>query len=199
LSRFCASFAAKDGDKMRALLGEVTRVDTAGYTALARICAERFDSESEALPYVVWILENSGDSKQVAWSIDTLSTNHAHRPELLPAFRAAMSGSRGRHKGKLGTLVDRIIETNKDLEVLANAYFTRGTYFSGDPEDLAKVFEIAPESILALRLQSSEFEKTRLQIGMTAPEIEGTGTDGAPIKLSEYRGRVVVLQFWGDW
>jgi thiol-disulfide isomerase/thioredoxin len=36
-------------------------------------------------------------------------------------------------------------------------------------------------------------------IGKVAPEIDGEDIDGKPMKLSDYRGRVVVLVFWGAW
>jgi peroxiredoxin len=39
----------------------------------------------------------------------------------------------------------------------------------------------------------------RLQIGMVAPDIAGVDTDGTNFKLSDYRGKVVVLDFWGFW
>lgn len=35
--------------------------------------------------------------------------------------------------------------------------------------------------------------------GKPAPEIEGEDLDGHPFKLSDYRGKVVLLDFWGDW
>jgi hypothetical protein len=35
--------------------------------------------------------------------------------------------------------------------------------------------------------------------GDIAPEISGQDLDGAPFKLSDYRGKVVLLDFWGDW
>jgi hypothetical protein len=38
-----------------------------------------------------------------------------------------------------------------------------------------------------------------LEIGSVAPEIQGTDTEGRKMKLSDYRGKVVVLDFWGDW
>jgi hypothetical protein len=38
-----------------------------------------------------------------------------------------------------------------------------------------------------------------LQIGKTAPDIEAEDLDGVEFKLSDYRGKVVVLDFWGDW
>jgi hypothetical protein len=31
------------------------------------------------------------------------------------------------------------------------------------------------------------------------PEIAGEDIDGKPIKLSDYRGKVVMLDFWGNW
>jgi hypothetical protein len=37
------------------------------------------------------------------------------------------------------------------------------------------------------------------QVGETAPEIAGEDIDGIPFKLSDYRGKVVVLDFWGHW
>jgi hypothetical protein len=38
-----------------------------------------------------------------------------------------------------------------------------------------------------------------LQVGKTAPEITGFSPDGRAMKLSDYKGRVVVLDFFGDW
>ena len=38
-----------------------------------------------------------------------------------------------------------------------------------------------------------------LTVGKTAPDIVGTDLDGKPLKLSDYRGTVVVLTFSGEW
>ena len=38
-----------------------------------------------------------------------------------------------------------------------------------------------------------------LSVGKVAPEIEGESVDGKPLKLSDYRGKVVVLSFWASW
>lgn len=38
-----------------------------------------------------------------------------------------------------------------------------------------------------------------LTVGNKAPQIEGPTIDGKTMKLSEYQGKVVVLDFWGDW
>ena len=38
-----------------------------------------------------------------------------------------------------------------------------------------------------------------LQVGKPAPDITGVDTDGKPMKLSDYRGKVLVVDFWGFW
>jgi cytochrome oxidase Cu insertion factor (SCO1/SenC/PrrC family) len=35
--------------------------------------------------------------------------------------------------------------------------------------------------------------------GQIAPEIEGDDIDGKHFKLSDYRGKVVLLDFWATW
>jgi thiol-disulfide isomerase/thioredoxin len=38
-----------------------------------------------------------------------------------------------------------------------------------------------------------------LKVGNIAPELEGTDVNGRTIKLSDYRGKVVVVDFWATW
>ena len=40
-------------------------------------------------------------------------------------------------------------------------------------------------------------EITKLRVGEIAPDFESTDQDGVRFKLSDYRGRVVLLDFWG--
>jgi hypothetical protein len=37
------------------------------------------------------------------------------------------------------------------------------------------------------------------QVGQPAPEIAAEDVDGVQFKLSDYRGKVVMLDFWGNW
>lgn len=50
--------------------------------------------------------------------------------------------------------------------------------------------EIAEKALFRIR---------HLSIGRVAPEIEGEDIFGKTFKLSEHRGKVVVLSFWGHW
>jgi RNA polymerase sigma factor (sigma-70 family) len=56
--------------------------------------------------------------------------------------------------------------------------------------DPALLGEVAERGLFAVR---------HLGIGKTAPDIEGEDLDGKRFKLSDYRGRVVVLIFCGQW
>jgi thiol-disulfide isomerase/thioredoxin len=47
--------------------------------------------------------------------------------------------------------------------------------------------------------ESALFAQEHLAVGKPAPEIEGKDLDGKPMKLSTYRGKVVVLIFCGHW
>ncbi len=43
------------------------------------------------------------------------------------------------------------------------------------------------------------FAIQNFKVGKTAPDIIGKDIDDVEFKLSDYRGKVVVLDFWGDW
>ena len=81
-----------------------------------------------------------------------------------------------------------------------------------DPNALAKeaesLFEAVVEKFgaasdregdLAKAAEAELHEIRGLAIGKTAPEITGEDLNGLPMKLSDYRGKVVVLDFWADW
>jgi peroxiredoxin len=55
------------------------------------------------------------------------------------------------------------------------------------------------KTIFADRAKSELYEIRHLSTGKVAPEINGKDVDGMALKLSDYRGKVVVLVFWGEW
>jgi thiol-disulfide isomerase/thioredoxin len=52
---------------------------------------------------------------------------------------------------------------------------------------------------LGERAAGELFQMRHLSIGRTPPDIEGEDIDGKPMRLSEFRGKVVVLSFWATW
>jgi hypothetical protein len=51
---------------------------------------------------------------------------------------------------------------------------------------------------VAQKAQAELFEVRHLQVGKEAPDIEGQDQDGKRFKLSDYRGKVVLLDFWSE-
>jgi hypothetical protein len=78
-------------------------------------------------------------------------------------------------------------ENAPELYKKAEAYYAeRVKKYAGDPG-------------LVNELKGGLFVLAKLSLGKTAPEIEGEDLDGKKFKLSDYRGKVVVLDFWGNW
>ena len=54
-------------------------------------------------------------------------------------------------------------------------------------------------STLGRRARGDLNEMRNLVVGKVAPEIAGEDLQGKPMKLSDFRGKVVLLDFWGNW
>jgi len=52
---------------------------------------------------------------------------------------------------------------------------------------------------LKAEIESKLQVRETFSLGMTAPDIEGIDLDGVAFKLSDYQGKVVFVDFWGDW
>jgi len=74
---------------------------------------------------------------------------------------------------------------------------------------VAKLRQLAarfgPQTVPFRNVTYAEFVKNtiysieHLKIGAVAPEIAAEDLDGVPFKLSDYRGKAVLLDFWGYW
>jgi AhpC/TSA family protein len=56
-----------------------------------------------------------------------------------------------------------------------------------------------PDSGDAKRAEGRIFRYTNLLVGKVAPDFETVDADGNSFKLSDYRGKITVIDFWGFW
>ncbi|MGI9516547.1 MAG: peroxiredoxin family protein [Pirellulaceae bacterium] len=84
-------------------------------------------------------------------------------------------------------LLEQCIDRWSDVEIFATD--------AGNPDE-----SIMPgfESTLA-REATARLASLQLRKGLPAPEIDGIDVRGQPLKLSDYRGKAVVLIFWSRW
>lgn len=66
-------------------------------------------------------------------------------------------------------------------------------------ELLDQAIEDNPGSEAVAIARGRLFQADRLQIGMRCPDFTAKDVDGVEFKLSDYLGKVVVLDFWGFW
>src|SRR5215211_2875420 len=52
---------------------------------------------------------------------------------------------------------------------------------------------------LALGLGGCDAQSVGVDVGRKAPEITGETVSAVPVKLSQYQGKVVLLDFWASW
>lgn len=72
-----------------------------------------------------------------------------------------------------------------------------------DADELFKVSELLtknfPNSDYVKNFNTKVNDMKRLAIGSPAPEIVVNDPDGKPISLSQFRGKVVLIDFWASW
>ena len=111
------------------------------------------------------------------------------------------------------SFLETIESKSKTKETVGAAKMIRGILYLKDADADVKVKgEKLLDSVIAeykdvklynrpltAMAEGNLFEYRFLSEGKTVPEIEGIDMDESPFKLSDYRGKVVMLDFWGHW
>ena len=188
--------------RMSAPLGE--------FVGVAAKHAEHYAGTDDAVPFLVWLAMNAGDQIDVAKSAaKTLTVGH-----MKSAHLGRFVQMLPRMSERLGldskALLSRLVEENPYHDVKAQALFARSGSSFGEAEigsdayraaraDLARAIKLSPDASMRARIQGTINAREKLAVGMPAPDIEGEDLDGVSFKLSDYKGKVVMLDFWGDW
>jgi hypothetical protein len=198
---------AKDNDAMRKLTSGLKAPDLTQRFADA---AKKYAGSADQAQFLVWIAHNSPQRNAVHAAVDELLASHIDHPQMLGFVEDGMRMVRHYQPAEAQAILDKVAADSKNALVRAQALYLHAMLLQRDrkasdevkakaSELLAQAAELAAGTELADVIAAPEFEKNNLQIGMPAPDIEGEDLDGVRFKLSDYRGKVVVLDFWGDW
>jgi thiol-disulfide isomerase/thioredoxin len=176
--------------------------------------AEKDPQSPFALESATWIILNTPDGPQVEKAANLIRRDHNRSTNLIYLCEGL---ERLRHHSAM-QLLRSIVEENPNAAVQAHACFALATMLKGEANEAgdnqaageaAGLFDRVVADYgqgvgsgtkeLADRAKSEVFELRRLGVGKVAPEIEGEDLEGRKRKLSDYRGKVVVLNFWGVW
>lgn len=168
--------------------------------------AKGTDVACEAL---VWAMQLGLDPDMQSRVLSTLLENHVES-ESLGDVLFQLHGSPDTDE-----FLKTLVEKSPHDSVKGKALFQRASLAKADsksPEDDAKALALFSEVIesyggvehpwggtLGEMARSNVFEIENLGIGKVCPEITGADADGVEFKLSDYKGKVIFLDFWGFW
>ncbi|HVC94113.1 MAG TPA: redoxin domain-containing protein [Pirellulales bacterium] len=159
-----------------------------------------------------------GSGKHTLMAIDLLLKHHLDNPQMgMLCFQLGRQGTPGGEK-----LLRAVAEKSKSndakgvaLLALGQSLFSQSNQGGVDDDkrdELRKQAQSALQSVVDDYADADVFghkagdmaggilfEVQHLAIGQEVPDLEGEDLDGTAFKLSDYRGKVVFLDFWAHW
>ncbi|MBI3920059.1 MAG: redoxin domain-containing protein [Armatimonadetes bacterium] len=197
------------GDVQERRTKETARKFIPRFNALAQQ-ATVSETGTDALFWVMGLGRTAEDSRAIDSALEALAQAHAASPRMAELLDTLIrdEGMRGRDifLRVLGAVKER--GANADLKSRALFHFAYQTYLKGGTEAKGKtearglfgeLIKDYPTSKYARYAEGFIFDVENLQVGMMAPDFEATDHEGKSFKLTDYRGKVVMLEFWGFW
>jgi hypothetical protein len=177
--------------------------------------AKGTETAAQAWAKYAGVANRLGNVKQVATAVDTLVNEHITSP-LLEIVPDMLGNPRVMKADKAEELLRRMMDKSPEKGVKAASMLTLGTKLMNEkkakPERKAEgraLLEKVQKDYAGVKSTRGQeyaaiacgqiFELDNLQIGQTPADFEVTDENGVKFKLTDYRGKVVVLDFWGIW
>jgi hypothetical protein len=189
-----------------------TRVGNATVLEAVLKRAEKDEKDPKAGDLVAWVAQSGGDTPVGPKAVKRLVEkypDHAAVERVVPMV-ADMEGGDAILREILGKDPKPKVKAAATLG-LGKALAEKVDKLGDKPAEADKVAAEA-EKLLAEAVElykgedaprkdaEGELKAIRtLRVGKAAPEIKGPDLDGKEFKLSDYRGKVVLLDFWGHW
>jgi hypothetical protein len=177
--------------------------------ALVKILGASFENP-ESLKAINWLNRYGRRVRDLGFKLDQamfekILKHHVQREELAAVFTGLGYDDASK------TFLATVAEESPHANVRGMALYASASTIARNPDKsheyaalLSRIVNEYPDLTyrgrnLAKSLAGKLFAAQNLAIGKVAPEMEGVDVDGTPMKLSDFRGKVVVLDFWGDW
>ncbi len=206
---YLAVLASKDRAKAREMIAAVARPDGRAFGARSLALADRWAGDP-TLEVLTFAATELGDAVTAKLVIERVLRDHLKSEALGQLL--GKSRSYGSLIGAEGTkeFLSKVLASNPHPLPRAHALLTLGQTTLRDraatAEELArakaqveKADGLAQGTPLARRTGRVRFEFEHLIPGCEALDIVGEDLNGVAFKLSDYRGKVVLLDFWGFW
>jgi hypothetical protein len=185
------------------------RPDFSALVPKFQAAANDYAGTDDAVPFLVWIAQTAEDKKVARGAFETLITSHVDSSALAEMGRMLPFLDRVFDKDLAKRAVEALAKS-KDADVRGWAVLAQNQQtiekaaIDGDAYKQARTLvlaaaEQATAKDLIAELKSSVDQREKFGVGNVAPDIEGEDLDGVAFKLSDYKGKVVFLDFWGDW
>ncbi|HEB54305.1 MAG TPA: hypothetical protein ENI87_13720 [bacterium] len=196
--------AAEDGGAVKAIS---MRPDYGPIADKALQYAKEFAGTDDAVQFLLMVVNM--DQKRAKGAIETLLSDHVDSPELAKMGRMLPFLDRVVDEEFAARALDKLLKS-KSVDVRGWAQFAKhgATIENADRDSdayktakaaLLVTAEQVADKGLAQQIRGAIEEREKFGVGCTAPDIEGVDLDGVAFKLSDYRGKVIFLDFWGDW
>jgi tetratricopeptide (TPR) repeat protein len=208
---FFAAYREAKTDEDREKIIQKTYPNPASFADRFLKLAEDHPKDSVAIDALVWVATNSGFGPAGAKAFAILGRDHVTSPKLGPVVERLGYAGTPEALQLLRAVLRRSVDHDiqgKACLALAQALNQRAGDDQAQRQEAEALFQRvldqyadvkAFRGTLADTAKRELYEIRNLAIGMPAPEISGEDIDGRPMKLSEFRGKVVVLDFWGHW
>jgi len=182
------------------------------------------DSPKDAVAYdaLLWVMRNAGNQGGAITdkAIAQLARDHMDKPSIgevcvslmknnspgaLSFMRAVLDKSSSKDAQGLACYALATSANTRSDQAARKGNLTSAGELSGEAaamfQRIAKEFpDVTYQKKTLSETVKSELEELTLRgLGKTSPEITAEDIDGQSFKLSDYRGKVVLLDFWGHW
>jgi hypothetical protein len=195
-------FKAAEKAKTEAEKEKVKYPDQRDYSQQMLALAEKDPKNPASVEPLVWAVQHAYYDKDIGpKALAAIKENHITSDKLDQVCRQLVYGN---NPDDNQSFLKELLEKNPNNEVKGAASLALGQIVGRrNPEQAEKYFNDVIDKYGTKDQKDSAkgelFEMHNLAIGKVAPDIEGQDVDGKKFKLSDYRGKVVVLDFWGDW